>query len=67
MVEVVRMVATYLMVGVLVQMLLQGLAKFLESPTMSTRESVTTVLTWPIALLIFMWYFVKGFLRDKEE
>ena len=67
MVEVIRWGISYLMVGVIVQMSLQGLAKMLESPKLDIREGVTTILVWPLALLLFMWFFVKGYLENREK
>ena len=66
MVEVIRWVANYLMIGMIVQLLIQYLAKVLESPKLDIKESVVTILIWPIALAIFMWFFIKGILGKRE-
>lgn len=63
MIEVIRWVVNYLMAGVIVQFLLQGLAGVLESPKLDIKESIVTILVWPIALLIFGWYFVIGIFK----
>jgi len=65
--EVVQWSITYMMIGVLVQMILQGLANMLESPKLDVKESIGTILVWPIALLVFMWFFVRGMLENREK
>ena len=67
MVEVIRWVANYLMIGMIVQLLIQYLAKVLESPKLDIKESVVTILIWPIALAIFMWFFIKGLGKREGE
>ena len=67
MVEVIRWVANYLMIGMAVQLLIQYLAKVLESPKLDVKESVVTILIWPIALAIFMWFFIKGLGKREGE
>jgi len=65
--EVVQWSITYMMIGVLVQMILQGLANMLESPKLDVKEGIVTILVWPIALLVFMWFFIRGMLGNREE
>ena len=56
-----------MMIGVLVQMILQGLANVLESPKLDVKEGIVTILVWPIALLVFMWFFIRGMLENREK
>ena len=67
MIEVVRWVANYLMVGVVVQFVIQGLASLLESPKLDVKESVITIAVWPMALAMFIWFFIKGILANRER
>lgn len=67
MVEIMMWVANYLMIGVLVQLLIQGLAKLLESPKLDIKESVITIAVWPIAMAMFTWFFIKGILENRER
>lgn len=67
MVEVVQWVANYLMIGVLIQFVLQGLARVLDSPKLDVKESVVTILIWPVAVCLFTWFFVKGLGRKSDE
>ena len=67
MIEVIRWVANYLMVGVVVQFVIQGLASLLESPKLDVKESVITIAVWPMALAMFTWFFIKGILGNRER
>ena len=67
MIEVIRWVANYLMVGVIVQLVIQGLARVLESPKLDIKESVITIAVWPMALAMFTWFFIKGVLGNREQ
>ena len=67
MVEVIGWVLNYIVIGAVVQLLIQYLAKVLESPRLDVKESYVTILLWPIAVLIFTWFFVKGILGNREE
>lgn len=65
--EVVRWVVNYLVIGVIVQLGIQGLAKVIESPKLDVKESIGTMLVWPLSVLVFVWFFVRGLLRKREE
>lgn len=67
MIEVIRWVANYLMVGVIVQFMIQGLASLLKSPKLDVKESVITIVVWPMALAMFTWFFIKGILTNRER
>ena len=67
MVEVVQWSITYLMVGAIVQMVLQGLAGWLESPKLNVKESIGTIAVWPIAVIVFLAFFIRGILGNREE
>lgn len=65
--EVIGWVLNYLVIGAVVQLLIQYLAKVLESPRLDVKESYVTILLWPIAVLLFTWFFVRGILGNREE
>ena len=67
MVEVIQWVITYVMIGALVHLGLQSMMGWLETPKLELRESVGTMLLWPIAVLVFVWFFVKGLLENREK
>lgn len=67
MVEVIQWSITYLMVGAIVQIILQGLAGWLESPKLNVKESIGTIAVWPIAVIVFLAFFIRGILGNREE
>ena len=67
MVEVGMWVLNYLVIGIVVQIGLEVLTKWLDSPRLTFKEGMGTILGWPIAVLVFIWFFVKGLLENREK
>ena len=67
MVEIGMWVLNYLVIGIVIQMLLQGLSRVLESPKLTFKEGLGTVVVWPLAVILFTWFFVKGYLENREK
>lgn len=58
-------ILTYLMVGVLMLWLYdRATQKFNAEYHFNNKERVIVALVWPIALIMFVWAFIKTILDD---
>lgn len=67
MVEVGMWVLNYLVIGIVVQVGLEVLTKWLDSPRLTFKEGIGTILVWPLAVLLFTWFFIRGVLENREK
>lgn len=59
---------TYLLFGCFYTLLTDMIARVSGSEDLNGYEKTLSIIAWPLFLLIFIFYFVKGFfLEDDDE
>jgi hypothetical protein len=59
----ILLTAQYLIAGLIVSFLLEHLIR-LNDMDVTFGERISMIVFWPVMVLVFVWNFIKGFLKD---
>ncbi len=57
------LIAQYLLAGVIIAFILEYIIRAMDNDV-SGKERYAMIVLWPIMVIIFIYYFIKGLLED---